>query len=145
MAKKIIKLTESDLHKIIKESVNNILNGCLNEGQGWDYFKDRVNDMKQSDAGFSTAMKELSDKETYKGMGNFIKTGDRNGDVDGYPNNYYYSDSPSDAIEHNYGEKGKPVNKSLRGKIGRAAGAAGAIGYGVGKSAYNSVRNRLKR
>ena len=27
MNKKIIRLTESDLHRIIKESVNNILNG----------------------------------------------------------------------------------------------------------------------
>ena len=33
--KRTIKLTENDLHNIIKESVERI----INEGQGWDYFK----------------------------------------------------------------------------------------------------------
>jgi hypothetical protein len=37
--KKVIKLTESDLHKLVKESVTRILNENINEGNLWNNIK----------------------------------------------------------------------------------------------------------
>lgn len=47
--KKIIRLTESDLHNVIKESVQEALNDMIYEGQGWDLFKRARTGYKNND------------------------------------------------------------------------------------------------
>ena len=44
MAKKIIKLTEGDLNKIIKESVNNILTEAFSDLYQWEHFDNDFDD-----------------------------------------------------------------------------------------------------
>ena len=43
--KKIIRLTEADLHKMIKESVNNVLNESFS--QGYDNVWNMLDELKQ--------------------------------------------------------------------------------------------------
>lgn len=54
MTKKLVRLTEGDLHRIIKESVNNVLNEISNDLR-YNYIKGRANqraiaNQKQKDA-----------------------------------------------------------------------------------------------
>ena len=64
MNKKLIRLTESDLHKIVKESVNRVLNEW--EYAGWvndigDDYDDEPDEPKEYD--FDTKIWGLADKE----------------------------------------------------------------------------------
>lgn len=137
--KKVIRLTESDLHRIVAESVERV----LSEGQGWDMFKygwknawNGEGDSEMKD--YRKAGKSIfGNKDDMKdSTRNFIQTGDMNG-ADG---EYYDPENPSNNAYRKYGENYKKVDNSLGGKLGRAAGLAGAkMGFRT-RDMYNKMR-----
>ena len=155
MGKKIIRLTESELHDFIQESVKTILSeisnanteSLVNEGQGWETYKALRNDIKnRDDYDFGEFKKELRDKETGKAFKNYLKHGvaDFFDHVDPNWDTHYDATSPTSNI-HATNPDAKPINKKLSGKLGRAAGlAAGIATVGAG-AAKNSIRNRFKK
>lgn len=147
MAKQVIRITEGDLHRIITESVNRILNEGIEEGQGWDYYKSVRRNMKDNPDknydwnDFNRELKNMS-RDRFR---NFIQRGGEYQDK-GEENkaNYYDPEDPLMAHEDEFYDAKKPVNKSLGGKIGRAAGLGASIAHAGTKAAYNSMRNRFK-
>ena len=68
MAKQLIRLTESDLHRIIEESVNRVL--CeIEEGAGWDVVKDMYHELK----GYSPEQVAATSKDWKDDKQKFIK------------------------------------------------------------------------
>ena len=148
--KKVIRLTESDLHAIICEAVNQII-----EGQGWDYFKKAATaPIDYSNYRSGDMRKELSDPHVKKAMKNFIKHG--NATETNY-SDYSQEDLPSHYDPNNpthgfYDASDpyinpKPINRGIGGKIGRAAGAAAgaaalATRHGINKLTGRANRNR---
>lgn len=75
--KRRIRLTESDLHRIVNMSVKRV----LGEGQGWNTFKDAVREVNDfDDDEWDDFNKRMSDPENRadfdKKKKNFIKYGD---------------------------------------------------------------------
>lgn len=123
MAKKTIKLTESELHNLIKESVKKV----LEEGQGLDTFKKGFID------------NDLSDDIYEKGDGkqkirNFIDTGD----IEGRNFRYYHPNNPT--VATTYKDGAKEIDRSTMGKIGRAAGFAGGMGAKLAKKGAQKLK-----
>lgn len=136
--KKTIRLTESDLHDIIKESVNKI----LNEGQGWDFFKKRTKEIWDGD--YDDTIKdyqnEKNTEEYKKDKKNFINKGSAYSDND----NYYHTDEPTRTLQDKFGKYNKPINKGVTGKVGRALGVAGVNAAMGARHAYNKMRGAYK-
>ena len=148
--KRTIRLTESDLHNIVRQCVNEV----IQEGQGWDAVKDIWN--RRGDW--------MDDPETYedpkqfkRDLGNWERTGDyntrsiRRSGEGSQPMKSYKANDPTtayDSIDPDETAGLKPVNNSLRGRVGRkAAGAAiyGMYNYGRAKNAFrNGMRNVKK-
>lgn len=138
--KKIIRLTEGDLHKIVKESVGMVLNE-MEEGQGWNLFKDTVKRAygdKNFQSDYEDFMKNVSQdpKEWKRQQSNYIKYGNWNG-YDPDKDAYREDGDPTDTAyaNPNWGDDASPrINHNLRGKIGRAAGlgASKAVLHGRG-------------
>lgn len=61
MSKEIIRLTEKDLHKVIKESVQNI----LKETEGVDDYDPRLDDGAYLSSGWLSDLLEAIDKEEH--------------------------------------------------------------------------------
>lgn len=135
---KVIRLTESDLKEIIKESVNII----LSEGQGWDVFKymnsPTVDDYSKEykDGKFR---KELKDFSKDKAVRDFIKYGGKENKKLGY----YDPEEPFGSETYHDGYK--PINKGVMGKVGRAAGVAAGVGSAIAKRGASKVKNALKK
>ncbi len=137
--KKVVRLTESDLHRIIAEAVKEV----LSEGQGWDLFKTAAKETwsGEDDSYMKDRRKNGEsiygrDKDDVKDtVRNFIRTGDNNGD-DG---EYYNPEYPMNN-HHQYRENYKKVDNSLGGKVGRAAGMAGAKMAYRTRDMYNKMR-----
>ena len=107
MAKKTIKLTESELHNLIKESVKKV----LEEGQGWDTFKKGFREIKSSD------------EDNEKGHGkqkfrNFVNTGD----IEGRNFRYYHPNNPTVATTYKDGAKEIVLTGVNTGDFGRHTG-----------------------
>ena len=115
--KQTIRLTESELHNIIKESVMSI----LKEGQGWDKFKSVNKDIwsgKGDDENYPS----------YKEYKNYVNNEN---------NRQYYDEDDGE-----YYSSGKKVNNGLTGKLGRAAGGAGLYASLAARRAYNKLRGK---
>ena len=136
--KNTIRLTESDLHKVIKESVMNV----LKEGQGLDFFKDTYKDMA-NDEDF-----DLSDflnywKHNRSDVKNFVKSGDAFTSDSNRVGDFYDPQNP--LISYPGNRTGyKKINKSTYGKMGRATGAIGANATALGTAIKNSIRKRIR-
>lgn len=128
MAKKTIKLTESELHNLIKESVKKV----LEEGQGWDTFKKGFREINPSDNNYEKGR----GKQSFK---NFVNTGD----IEGRGLRYYHPNNPTVATTYKDGVK--EIDKSTMGKIGRAAGVAGGIGAQLAKTGAQKIGKTLKQ
>ena len=121
MAKQIIRLTESELHQIIQESVNRILkeNG-MQEGQGWNLFKKTYQDVKNGE------YNNVPDKNLWPSreeVGNYINRGSISNSKENPNDDMYYNDDGY--TTHGKYSTSKPINRGLGGKLGRAAGVAG--------------------
>jgi hypothetical protein len=133
MSKKLVRLTEGDLHKIIKESVNRI----LQEGHGLDTFmnlaKEKVGDYEDGD--FRKGLRDMFKGDDVK---NFIETGD--GDRKQY--RYYNPKDPlagSDVYHKGY----KEIGRSKLDQFSRAAGLYGGLGVMAAKRAANKIKNGI--
>jgi hypothetical protein len=127
--KQTIRLTESELHNIIKESVINI----LNEGQGWNLFKKNNQDLwnGEYDDTLKQDFNSLKDKRIRRDLKNSINNND----------DYEYYDE--EGRGHDYDGKGfKPTNNNLSGKLGRAAGLAGTLASAGLRYGYNKLRGK---
>lgn len=141
--KKTIRLTESDLHNIVRRCVNEV----IEEGQGWDTVKDvwrRRGDWMNDPKTYSPE----EEGDFNQSLKNWVHTGSYDiEDGDGKASSYKESDpttgyrdlSPDDS-------RGlKKTNHSLRGRIGRSAAGAAIKGmYNYGK-ARNSIQNGIGR
>lgn len=150
MAKEIIRLTESDLHAIICDAVNQII-----EGQGYDFFKQAATaPIDYSNYKSGDLRRELSDPYKQKAMKNFIKHGNATDtDYSDYSQedlpSHYDQDNPTNGIydASDTFVKNKPINRGIGGKIGRAAGAAAGVAalatrHGINKLTGRANRNR---
>lgn len=127
MAKKTIKLTESELHNIIKESVKKV----LKEGQGWDTFKKGLRDGNNNNTN-----KHSDVKQSFK---NFVNTGD----IEGRGLRYYHPNNPT--VSTTYKDGAKEIDRSTMGKIGRASGVAGGMGAKLAKTGAQKIGKALKQ
>ena len=119
--KKLIRLTEADLHAMVQEAVNTIL-----EGQGWEYFINHMNKLEDATPEERIEIeKQMRDpKYKYGARSQFVGHGDfdYNDNVrQGKQRDYY--DSKGEATPSH---RGKPINNTFRGRLGRYAGAKGA-------------------
>lgn len=128
MAKKTIRLTESDLHNIIKESVKKV----LKEGQGWDTFKKSFREINPSD----DDVEKGRGKQMYR---NFVDTGD----IEGRNLRYYHPNNPT--VATTYKDGAKEIDRSTIGEVGRKAGAIGGIGARMALKGVNKMGNALKK
>ena len=136
MAKKLVRLTESDLHKIIKESVEKI----LQEGQGWDTFKNlskmRVDDYTEN----GDFRRDVRDAFSGDNVKNYIETGDS----DRRQYRYY---NPKDALMGSdvYRHGNKEIDRSKMGQLGRAAGLGAGLGVLAAKRGANKIKNGISK
>jgi hypothetical protein len=141
--KRTIKLTESDLHNIVRRCVNEV----IAEGQGWD----AVKDIWRRRGDWMNDPSTYDDQEFNQGLDNWVNTGSydiKNGEQKAKS---YKEDEPTvgfDSIEPNEEMGLKKTNQSLRGRIGRsAAGAAikGMYNYGKARNAIKNGFGKAKR
>ena len=130
MNKKLIRLTESDLHRIVKESVYRI----LDEGQGWNIFKDRAKGILRGE--YDDDLDQLKTDDAKKEKQNFINKGN----AAGFDDDYY--DEYGDSHPNNQTGRYKPMNKSLSGRLGRRAAVNGIQAVAGGRALYNKLRNK---
>ena len=117
-----MKISKKELQDIIAESINRV----IKEGQGWDLFKSARN--YPADNILST----LNDPEDRPYWKQLVRTGSGE-EGDNYYNPYNGETSKNQEQARYQDKKGniqrtpyKKIDKSLGGKIGRAAGVAGA-------------------
>ena len=130
--KQTIRLTESELHNIIKESVINI----LNEGQGWNKFKKNIKDFwnGEYDDTLKQDFNSLKDKRIRRDIKNYINNND---------GCEYYDEHGWGHNCDGWGSRGfKPTNNNLSGKLGRAAGFAGTLASAGLRHGYNKLRGK---
>lgn len=131
MERNRIRLTESQLRRIVEESVYRI----LDEGQGWNKFKTGMRDLRKgefdsqmdSDSFFSDfrndAKRYIKDGSFFDGDGYYDEEGDA------YPSN------DSEGIR-------KPVDRGIGGRLGRAAAVAGLYGASRARQLGNKFRRK---
>lgn len=124
MGKKIIRLTEQDLHNIVKEAVEQII-----EGQGWNFFKTNAKKAMNGDFDGDNPMDDKNYREDKK---KFIKNGSL-----GTSQKYY-----DDEGEASYDKSNKRINKGLSGKLGRKAGVFGTETAIRARNAYNKLKGK---
>ncbi len=134
--KRTIKLTENDLHNIIKESVERI----INEGQGWDYFKNMSKKAWSGDYDdeINQHYQNKNRDEEREFNKNFIKTGTANPSWNN--DTHYDPEDPITSSGNKFGRWSKPINKGLTGKMGRALGMGAAKAAVGARHAYNKIR-----
>lgn len=131
--KKVIRLTESDLHRIVRNSVNRILSeNYEEEGQGYNTFKTLSREILSGDR--DDELPYLGSQEWKNERNNFIQHGSGNG----YDHDFY--DEKGNATDNPEGNQ--PMNRGLGGKIGRAASAYALQGLGKARQSYNKMRGR---
>lgn len=118
---KVIRLTESDLREIVQEAVNTIL-----EGQGWKYFKNHIKNLADATPEERKEMERRMRDPQYKygERAQFVGNGDFNHKENFYKGQErkYYDNQGMPTNSH----RGKSINDTLRGRIGRYAGVKGA-------------------
>lgn len=131
MGRSRIRLTESQLRRIVEESVYRI----LDEGQGWNKFKTGMRDLRKGE--FDSQM----DADSYfSDFRNDAKRYIKNGSI--YDDGGYY-DEDGDAYSSNDSEGSrKPIDRSLGGRLGRAAAVAGLYGASRARQLGNKFRRK---
>jgi hypothetical protein len=128
--KRAVKVSESQLFDIIKESVNIL----LKEGQGWNLFKNTYKDIKNGEFDDSLMKGDYpeNDEEYRSDRKNYINhTGM-------YADEPYYDGEGHYQYNNTLGDN-KKVNNGFFGKLGRRAGAFGS------EMALKARRNKLNR
>lgn len=134
MKKNVVRLTEEQLHKVIKEAVNKI----ISEGQGWDTFKYMHNGFDNDDYNDGEFRKDLKGFVKDKSVRDFIKHGGNADKQLGYYN-------PKDPVGSDiYRDGNKPINKTMMGKVGRAAGVAAGVGSTIAQRGAGKIKNAVK-
>ena len=135
MAKNVIRLTESELKNLIKESVNTILSEMdnMNEGAGFDTLKILHNDIKNA-----------SDKQVNKGIKDLVKGYPEI--VKGEPNEIRYNNLKFDRRNNLNRHPDASVDELMAqpgfaGKAKRAAVGAAVAGMAAGEK----LKRRFKR
>lgn len=130
---KTIRITETRLRGMIEEAVAE----ALKEGQGWNMFKQTVKDTTADDMRGEDVASGLSwdDAKKYINQGHAWEDEhptrgayNMHYDKDGLP--FDPSDNYLPGVENS--KWSRPVDTSLRGKVGRAAGLGGALAYRAG-------------
>ena len=126
--KKIVRLTEEDLHLIIKEAVNQIL-----EGQGLNRFFGALDDIEHADDDEVEKNIQFTKTPTYRLMKkDFIRTGDPNHSYNhkiGKSYKYYDEQGhPTDERYDEWGDERPEIKQNFRGALGRAASMAAIKG-----------------
>jgi hypothetical protein len=128
--KRAVKVSESQLFDIIKESVNIL----LKEGQGWNLFKNTYKDVKNGEFDDSLMKGDYpeNDEEYKQERNDYINhkgmfTDEPYYDEEGH---YQYNNPSGDF---------KKANNGFMGKLGRRAGAFGS------EMALKARRNKLNR
>lgn len=135
MEKKTIKLTESELHGIIKEAVQNI----LSEGQGWDTFKYFVRHANDEPKNIEQSKEESNTKgDTWGRVRNFVNNG-------GEGNFRYYNPKRPGAGSKVYHDGYKEIDRSTMGKVGRAAGMGAGMAYKAASNAAHGMGGMIKK
>lgn len=129
--RQVIRLTESDLHRMIKESVREI----LNEGQGLDFVKKTWEDTKDKDYRWGKYKDAINRDDFSNKVKDFIKKGN----IDDEDADYYSSSNPELSGCERHGDK--RINKTFGGKIGRAAG----LGAGMAVAGFNAAKNSMRK
>lgn len=124
------RLTESRLKRIVRESVCRI----LDEGQGWNIFKDRAKGILRGE--YDNDLDQLETDDGKKEIQNFIK----HGNASGFDDDYY--DEYGDSHPNNQTRRYKPMNKGLSGRLGRRAAVNGIQAVAGGRALYNKLRNK---
>lgn len=138
MAKKVIKLTESELRRVISESVKRV----LNEGIGWDTFQDVRQNINGSERPTWDEFKELikgePDAEKFK------RSKDRyNAAKEGtlYDPEAYEKQGGMEGMKQYAAGEAAWSEPGLKGKVRRGAIGAAAMADYLGKK----VRNRFSK
>lgn len=127
-----VRLTESKLKSLIAEAVNEVLYEMVNEGQGASELWDRI-DNSLSGTGYRNASYSKQRNRRGASLKNYIKTGSWLGNEDndligyrGYSGDAVHKDKSKNASDWDLDAYDiKPINNSIRGKMGRAvAGTA---------------------
>lgn len=126
--KKVIHITESELHDIIRESVNIIL-----EGQGLNRFFGALDDIEHASDEEIQKNIDFTKTPTYRLMKNdFIRTGDPNHSYNHKMGKAYkYYDENGHPTNDRYdtdGEERPQIKQNVRGALGRAASMAAING-----------------
>ena len=126
--KKVIHITESELHDIIRESVNIIL-----EGQGLNRFFGALDDIEHASDDEIQRNIDFTKTPTYRLMKNdFIRTGDPNHSYNHKMGKAYkYYDENGHPTNDRYdadGEERPQIKQNVRGALGRAASMAAIKG-----------------
>lgn len=131
--KKVIRLTESDLHRIIKESVERV----LNEGQGWNMFKASVKDANNATDDEWRDYEDYDPEEFKQDKANFIKYGSWMKD-DKRP---FYDDRGNST----YDDTGNRIKKGYLGQLGRWAGINAGKAYIDAAHGLRNIRKGLQK
>lgn len=140
--KQLIRLTEEDIHRIVENAVRRTLDESLDEGQGWNYFKDFSRNALNG-----TYDKSLKKHGGYQGYTDFYKNQD-NGFVKNGGSTYNPHGANDDVHRYdNYDQYGNPtngdghkINQGISGRIGRWAGLHGANAILKARDMYNRAR-----
>lgn len=129
-----VRLTESDLHRIIRESVNQI----LTEGQGWNTFKRAVKDVNSGDFDYDDYDKCMRAPEHKAERNNWIN----HGSIFGYdPNRDSYNENGFTEPTDSKFAQGR-INHGRSGKLGRAAAYGATRAYIGGKRMLDKLRKK---
>ena len=134
--KKTIRLSETDLHRVIKEAVTRV----LNEGQGWNFFKH--NAVKAFKRGMSGEDFTGGDPDWKGEVSRYISTGNpKDNETERekrMPWRRTYDETGLFDDSHRPENNDNIIDTSFSGKLGRATGVASTaamlgLGLGLGK------------
>ena len=146
--KNVVRLTESKLRKMIKESVSQILTEMIDEGQGarelWGHLRDTTNDVPRYERDEKQRNQSNASLKDYIKTGSWV--GNEDNDLIGYDwdGNAVHKDTSKNfyrGSQPNYPDI-KPINNSTWGKIGRAA-AGTAIRLMTPRRTINRIGNQI--
>lgn len=133
--KRTIRLSESDLHRVIKEAVTRV----LNEGQGWNFFKHNAG--KAFKLGMSGEDFTGGDPDWKGEVSRYISTGNPEDNETErekrMPWRRTYDETGLFDDNHRPENSDNIIDTSFSGNAGRAAGLGGTVAmYGLGKGIH---------
>lgn len=123
-----IRLTESQLHNIIRKCVNE----AVNEGQGWTKFKDSTKRLWNGE--FDDQLDSIGSEQWNKDVNDYVNGGDV------YTSYKNYDDEGNWVGDWKPGSK--KANRGISGRIGRWAATQGINGMARTRNMYNKMRGK---